>query len=59
MGLPWLLNSITIRQVKTVEAIKMKGVFYAVEIAVAAKISAMGRNIPVLMRSSFIGAIIS
>jgi hypothetical protein len=59
MGLPWPLNSIAIRQVKTVEVIKMKGVLYAVEIVVAAKISAKGTNIPVLMRSSFIGAIIS
>jgi hypothetical protein len=37
----------------------MKGVLYAVEIAIAAKISARGTNIPVLMRSSFIAAVIS
>ena len=59
MGLPWPFHRIAIGKVKTVEVIKMKGVLYAVEIAVAAKISARGTNIPVWMRSSFIAAVIS
>jgi hypothetical protein len=57
MGLCWSLNSITQWQVKTVEVIKMEGVLYASKIVVVAKILAGGTNIPVLKRSSFIGAV--